>query len=66
MNRHASKRIFRYHQQEMMWQLWSRGKSLSEIGRQPNKNAGSVFCYIQKSGVIKPPAPKCSARDLSF
>ncbi|SEQ59735.1 hypothetical protein SAMN05421510_10986 [Nitrosomonas ureae] len=26
-----------------MWQLWSEGKSLSEIGRQLNKHAGSVF-----------------------
>ncbi|PTQ81540.1 helix-turn-helix domain-containing protein, partial [Nitrosomonas ureae] len=25
-----------------MWQLWSEGKSLSEIGRQLNKHAGSV------------------------
>jgi hypothetical protein len=40
-----------------MWQLWSQGKSLSEIGRQLNKHAGSVFCYLQKSGGIKPPTP---------
>jgi IS30 family transposase len=49
-----------------MWQLWSQGKSLSEIGRQLNKHAGSVFCYLQKSGGIKPPTPKRSSRDLSL
>ncbi len=37
-----------------MWQLWSQGKSLSEIGRQLNKHAGSVFCYLQKFGGDKP------------
>jgi IS30 family transposase len=49
-----------------MWQLWSQGKSLSEIGRQLNKHAGSVFCYLQKSGGIKPPMPKRSAKVLSL
>jgi hypothetical protein len=38
MNHQPSKRSFTYHQQESMWQLWSQGKSLSEIGRQLNKN----------------------------
>jgi IS30 family transposase len=61
-----SKRNFTYHQQETMWQLWSQGKSLSEIGRQLNKHAGSVFCYLQKSGGIKPSTPKRSARVLSL
>lgn len=66
MNHQPSKRSFTYHQQETMWQLWSQGKSLSEIGRQLNKHAGSVFCYLQKSGGIKPSPPKRSARDLSL
>ena len=66
MNYQPSKRSFTYHQQETMWQLWSQGKSLSEIGRQLNKHAGSVFCYLQKSGGIKPTPLKRSARDLSL
>jgi IS30 family transposase len=66
MNHQPSKRSFTYHQQEMMWQLWSQGKSLSEIGRQLNKHAGSVFCYLQKSGGIKPATPKRSSKDLSL
>lgn len=66
MNHQPSKRSFTYHQQEKMWQLWSQGKSLSEIGRQLNKHAGSVFCYLQKSGGIKPSPSKRSARDLSL
>ncbi len=49
-----------------MWQLWSQGKSLSEIGRQLNKHAASVFCYLKKSGGIKPPTPKRSSRALSL
>lgn len=49
-----------------MWQLGSQGKSLSEIGRQLNKHADSVFCFLQKSGGIKPPTRKRSARDLSL
>ena len=53
MNYQPSKRSFTYHQQETMWQLWSQGKSLSEIDRQLNKHAGSVFCYLQKSGGVK-------------
>ncbi len=66
MKYQPSKRSFTHHQQESMWQLWSQGKSLSEIGRQLDKHAGSVFCYLQKSGGIKPPTPKRSARDLSL
>ena len=66
MNYQPSKRSFTYHQQETMWQLWSQGKSLSEIGRQLNKHAGSVFCYLQKSGGIKPSTPKRSAKDLTL
>lgn len=62
----SSTRNFTYDQQEAMWQLWSQGKSLSEIGRQLNKHAGSVFCYFQKSGGIKPSRTKRSARDLSL
>ena len=64
MNNQPSKRSFTYHQQESMWQLWSQGKSLSEIGRQLSKYAGSVFCFLQKSGGIKPPTPKRSSKDL--
>ncbi len=37
-----------------MWQLWSHGQSLSEIGRSIGKHAGSVFCFLQKTGGIKP------------
>ncbi len=66
MNYQPSKRNFTYAQQEMMWHLWSQGKSLSEIGRQLNKYAGSVFCYLQKSGGIKPSASKRSTRNLSL
>lgn len=47
MNYQPSKRNFTYAQQETMWHLWSQGKSLSEIGRQLNKHAGSIFCYLQ-------------------
>ena len=66
MKYQPSKRSFTYHQQETMWQLWSQGKSLSEIGRQLDKHAGSVSCYLQKSGGIKPPTPKRSAKDLTL
>ncbi|MEQ1637022.1 MAG: helix-turn-helix domain-containing protein [Methylococcales bacterium] len=66
MNQQPSKRSFTYHEQETMWQLWSQGKSLSEIGRQLSKHAGSVFCYLQKPDGIKPPAPNRSVRDLSL
>lgn len=66
MNYQSSKRNFTHHQQKAMWHLWSEGKSLSEIGRQLNKHAGSVFCFLQKSGGIKPATPKRSVRNLSL
>jgi len=66
MNYQPSKRNSTYTQQETMWHLWSQGKSLSEMGRQLNKHAGSVFCYLQKSGGIKPSTPKRSTRNLSL
>jgi hypothetical protein len=66
MNHQPSKRSFMFHQQETMWQLWSQCKSLNEIGRQLDKHAGWVFCYLQKSGGIKPPTPKRSAKGLSL
>lgn len=49
-----------------MRHLWSQVKSLNEIGRELNKHAGSVFCYLQKTGGIKLLPPKRSARDLSL
>lgn len=66
MEYRPSKRSFTHYQQETVWQLWSQGKSLSEIGRQLDKHAGSAFCFLQKSGGIKPPTPKRSTRDLSL
>ncbi len=50
----SSKRNFTDTQKETMWQLWSYGQSLSEIGRSIGKHAGSVFCFLQKTGGIKP------------
>jgi hypothetical protein len=57
MMRALSKRSFTEHQQNVIWFLWSQGKSLSEIGRQLNKHAGSIFCFLQKYGGIKPVKP---------
>lgn len=61
-----SKRNFSKHQQNIMWYLWSQGKSLSEIGRQLNKHAGSVFCFLQKYGGIKPVKPKRAKMALTL
>lgn len=57
-----SKRNFTEHQQTAIWLLWSQGKSLSEIGRQLEKHAGSIFCFLQKYGGIKPVKPVRSKR----
>jgi IS30 family transposase len=62
----SSKRNFSEHQQNIMWSLWSQGKSLSEIGRQLNKHAGSIFCFLQKYGGIKPVKPKRAKRSLTL
>ena len=64
--RALSKRSFTEHQQNAIWSLWSQGKSLSEIGRQLNKHAGSIFCFLQKSGGIKPVRPIRSKRALTL
>src|SRR3954468_22803343 len=61
-----SKRSFTIYQQDIIWSSWSDGKSLSEIGRQVNKHAGSVFCYLQKYGGIKPSQPKRPKRALTL
>lgn len=61
-----SKRNFTEEQQELMWCLWSQGKSLSEIGRHLSKHAGSVFCFLQKYGGIKPTKRKRSAIALTL
>ena len=61
-----TKRSFSIEQQSTMWSLWSQGKSLSEIGRKINKHAGSVFCYLQKTGGIAPSLPTRSKRTLSL
>ena len=66
MMRALSKRSFTEHQQNAIWSLWSQGKSLSEIGRQLNKHAGSIFCFLQKSGGIKPVRPIRSKRALTL
>lgn len=50
----SSKRNFTDTQKETIWQLWSYGKSLSEIGRSIGKHADSVFCFLQKTCGIKP------------
>ena len=64
--RALSKRSFTEHQQNAIWSLWSQGKSLSEIGRQLNKHAGSIFCFLQKYGGIKPAKPIRSKRGLTL
>lgn len=61
-----SKRNFTEEQQELMWCLWSQGKSLSEIGRYLSKHAGSVFCFLQKYGGIKPTERKRPATALTL
>lgn len=66
MLRALSKRSFTEHQQNAIWSLWSQGKSLSEIGRQLNKHAGSIFCFLQKYGGIKPVKPIRSKRALTL
>ena len=66
MVRALSKRSFTEHQQNAIWSLWSQGKSLSEIGRQLNKHAGSIFCFLQKYGGIKPVKPIRSKRALTL
>lgn len=66
MMRALSKRSFTEDQQSTIWSLWSQGKSLSEIGRQLNKHAGSIFCFLQKYGGIKPVTPSRSKRALTL
>ena len=62
----ALRRSFTEHEQAIMWELWSQGKSLSEIGRYINKHAASVFCFLGKYGGIKPANPKPSKRALTL
>ena len=62
----VSKRSFTEYQQSAIWSLWSQGKSLSEIGRQLNKHAGSIFCFLQKYGGIKPVKSIRSKRALTL
>jgi len=66
MMRALSRRSFTEYQQGVIWSLWSQGKSLSEIGRQLNKHAGSIFCFLQKTGGIKPVRPIRSKRALTL
>jgi IS30 family transposase len=66
MMRALSRRRFREYQQNTIWLLWSEGKSLSEIGRQLNKHAGSIFCFLQKYGGIKPVKSIRSKRALTL
>jgi IS30 family transposase len=61
-----SKRNFTEHQQNAIWSLWSEGRSLSEIGRQLGKHAGSIFCFLQRYGGIKPVKPIRSKRALTL
>lgn len=61
-----SRKNFTEEQKNTMWNLWSKGKSLSEIGRQLNKRAGSVFCFLQKYGGIRPVKPKRPVRALTL
>lgn len=60
-----SKRSFTVDQTDAIWSLWRSGQSLSEIGRAINKHAGSIFCFLQKYGGIKPTSPKRSTLSLT-
>lgn len=66
MMRALSRRSFTEYQQSAIWSLWSQGKSLSEIGRQLDKHAGSIFCFLQKYGGIKPVKPIRSKQALTL
>lgn len=61
-----SKRSFTAHQQTTIWSMWSQGKSLSEIGREISKHAGSIFCFLQRYGGIKPVKPIRSKKALTL
>lgn len=61
-----SKRSFTAHQQTTIWSMWSQGKSLSEIGREISKHAGSIFCFLQRYGGIKPVNPIRSKKALTL
>ena len=62
----SSKRSFTDAHKETMWLLWSQGQSLSKIGRETGKHAASVFCFLQKTGGIKPVPLKRAKSSLTI
>lgn len=48
-----------------LWARWKSGQSLSEIGRNLGRHAGSIFGVLQLRGGIAPPARRRSPRSLS-
>lgn len=61
-----SKRNFTDTQKATIWLLWSQGKSLSVIAREIGKHAASVFCFLQKTGGIKPAPLKRAKSSLTI
>ena len=49
-----------------MWNRWSEGQSLSEIGRALGKSAASIHGLLSRSGGIRPRARSRSRRSLSI
>lgn len=53
-------------QKRELWDRWSSGQSLSEIGRALGKHAGSVHGVLAATGGIAPPERMRAVRSLTF
>jgi IS30 family transposase len=51
---------------ELMWDRWSKGESLNEIGRHFDRSHSSIQNILSQTGGIRPPERKRSRRSLSL
>ena len=52
-------------QKHELWAQWKAGRSLSDIGRNLGRHAGSIFGVLRLKGGIAPPVRRRSRRSLS-
>ncbi|WP_223866686.1 hypothetical protein [Candidatus Enterovibrio escicola] len=61
-----SKRGLSALEKQKVWQLWRKGKTLSEIGLTVDRHAGSIFGVLKLKGGISPVQRKCRSSSLTL
>ena len=59
-------RMFTESEEEVLWSRWRLGVSMSDIGRELDRHAATVYAFLKKTGGYTPPGRKRSSKHLTL